>query len=184
MLWSSCFSPGQGNSQSVGTGIPINDPGFWDWFNQVNNLEVDWLLTNPGKAWDCYMNFKRAEVSSRQRYGGSAEAHKDEDGTNQNAYKHAWAAAQHAKLWGKAVAYDIMNNHEGGPDKTDLNSKMDYANNKMTINYQDLTGMEGEPLRIKIQELIDTGMGKRIVYGDSQRSTTLLPTTSANIDND
>ncbi|SEJ26200.1 hypothetical protein SAMN04487995_3828 [Dyadobacter koreensis] len=192
VVWASCWDDGTSSSgHPSGTSLNIDDPGFWDWFDyDINGLEVNWLLTNPGKAYQCYLNFKQAEASSRQRYGGAKEEDKDQDGTNQNAYKHALAAAKHAKSWGKAVAYQIMNNHEGGPPPVTgtanlpLNSQMDYHNNKLGIDYQDLTNDEGDVLREGIQRLIDTGKGKRYVFGALQFSSTLINTTSANIDND
>ena len=194
VLYESCYAdPTDPDYVPAGSGsLSISDPGFWDYFNRINNFERDWLLQNPEKAYQAYTNFKMADVSSRQRFGGSIE--KDQDGTNQNAYKHAYAAALHTRSWGPQVALTIMNNHEnrnpapqiGSPDFNNIHilDRMDYINNALGIHAANDCGCDGDALRNYVQNLINTGQGVRAVYGSNIQSTTLLPTTSGNIDND
>ncbi|WP_288243880.1 hypothetical protein [uncultured Chryseobacterium sp.] len=187
VLFASCYDEGQGGQSGPGgTGaLNIEDPGFWEWWGQINQLERDWLLSNPGKAYTAYENYKRADVSSRQRFGGAVQT--DEDGTNQNAYKHAYAAALHTLSWGPNIGLEIVNNHEGGPlnlATATLAQRMDHHNNALGINLVNMCGCDGEVLRDLIQSQIGQGQGRRIVYGNGQQSNTLMNTTSANLDND
>lgn len=185
-IWQSCYSNNL-SPQATATGLNIYDSAFWIWFGRLNPLETYWLITNPGKAYDVYLNFRQGDVSSQQRFGGAIN--KDEDGTNQNAYKHAYIAALNNKMWGTTVAYTIMNNHEGGPPPASgtsslpLASQMDYWNNKLGIDTQNDCGCEGEALRNLIQSKINNGYGRRIV-GSGLVSGILNLTTSTNLDND
>lgn len=90
----------------------ITDPGFWQFYNyNLNAYEIAWLYLNQEKAYQFYLNAKMAEVSSQQRFGGATV--KDQDGTNQNAYKHAYLAALHTRAWGPQMALLLTNLHEG-----------------------------------------------------------------------
>jgi hypothetical protein len=185
-MFESCYRnvttyPGPSGTESFN----ILDSGFWLGWSGLNQLERDWLLANPGKAWEFYQNVRKAEVSSLQRYGGDDPNNlRDEGGTNQNAYKHAYLAALHTLSWGPSMALDLMNAHEGGPNTPGINAQMDYFNNALGINTINFCGCEGETLRGLVQSRIAGGEGRRIVYGNSSASNTLIPTTGANIDND
>lgn len=187
VLWESCYNPNVINSGAAGTGLSISDPAFWTWYNTLNSLETSWLIANPGKAYDAYIHFKQGEVSSQQRFGGATL--KDEDGTNQNAYKHAYIAALHNQKWGTNIAYTIMNNHEYGPppmsgtSNLPLPRQMDYHNNKLGIDTQNDCGCYGEDLRNLIQSQITSGKGKRY-KGSNLPDGTLSNTNGKNLDND
>lgn len=186
IVWASCWGDGASSGNPVEASLYIQDPSFWDWWDVLYSIERNWLLANPAKAYKAYKNFKRAEVSSIDRFGGKDI--KDENGTNQNAYKHAYAAALHTISWGPNVALTIMNNHEGGTGNPSLDSQMDYWNNALGVSVVNMCRCDGETLRNSIISRMTTGpveyRGKRYVYGNSIESPTLMPTTSAKIDND
>lgn len=174
-------------SQGSGSLSYITDPGFWNFYYGLNAYEIAWLYLNQDKAYQFYQNAKMAEVSSQQRFGGAVL--KDEDGTNQNAYKHAYLAALHTRAWNDPnLALLLTNLHEGWttpPDFNNLNlvEKMDYKNNALGIYAAIFCECDGDALRDNIQTRIGSGQGVRYMVNNINVQE-LRNTTSANLDND
>ena len=105
----------------------------------------------------------------------------DHDGTNQNAFKHAYWSALNQRSFGSEVAQTISDNHEGDVTSTHVDVRMDLWNNQLGRKVAETCGCDGALLRQKVAQAIDQGLGRRRSVGitTSDADITLFPTNSA-----
>lgn len=176
----------QGSESSVGDGWGIPENSIYEfiyWVTGLNQAEANWIKANPTKAPAAWWNFISAQSNSRGKYMCKMNNvwEMDHDGTNQNAFKHAYWSALNQRSFGSEVAQTISDNHEGDVTSTHVDVRMDLWNNQLGRKVAETCGCDGALLRQKVAQAIDQGLGRRRSVGitTSDADITLFPTNSA-----
>ncbi|TDE11973.1 DUF6973 domain-containing protein [Dyadobacter psychrotolerans] len=158
---------------------------FNAWLRDLNPRETAWLKANPGKAPAAWFNTQKAENQSRSEYmcqkdGIFSDWIVDIDGTNQNAFKHAYWNAMNYNSFGEEEAKIIGDNHEGDWTVKTLDIDMDLQNNALGRKVAQTCGCSGIALRDAVLKAIKDGRGKRNSIGvTGKKEERLISTSSA-----
>ncbi len=179
---------GGGSSGDIGID-PNYLSDFWAWVLGLNPAESEWLSNNMDKALKVWQNARKASTTSWTIYGCTSVA--DQDGSNQNAFKHALWIALNACSFDGAVALTIAMNHEYGQNPSDLNYEMDSFNNSLGLTLYmnncytssgSCTCTSSDIINL-VQTAINTGGGRRYVV-DGNIHEVLFNTSNQRICND
>lgn len=181
------WGPSDPNAPTLGDGwgLPESKIGdFLNWILNLNEQESAWVKANKTKAPAAFMNYIQATTNSKARYGcitSSGQLFNDVDGTNQNAFKHAYWSALNERSFGNEVAQTIGDNHEGDVTSNDPNVQMDVFNNQLGRKVGEHCGCSGSDLIEAVENAIKAGLGKRRLIGTdmSQSSQNLFSTSSS-----
>lgn len=175
----------QGSESSVGDGWGIPENSIYEfiyWVTGLNRAEADWIKANPTKAAAAWYNKDKAEDLSRALYMcyQNNEWIMDVDGTNQNAFKHAYWSARNTCSFGSEVAQTLGDNHEGDVTSTNPDVQMDLWNNQLGRNVAERCGCNLENLKNEVLKAIGRGEGRRKNIGKTiSQGNNLFPTNSA-----
>ena len=159
------FSWGGGNFATVDGIDPNNSGGLYSGYSEqdliqdIINAISDFLLDTFGAGltpaersalqgmslvdlynyWGSVQTAARMAITLFNRYGVPAWSEPN-DGSFNNAYKHALLAFQFAEAFGRVRAQQLLNLHEGG--LTACLNQMDNANNTIGLNLYD-SGVRG-----------------------------------------
>lgn len=154
---------------------------FLQWIGRLNDKETAWVKANPTKAPAAWWNQTSAENFSKAKYmcEKDGQTYLDIDGTNQNAFKHAYWNALNTRSFDSSEAKIIGDNHES-QDMNSLDAKMDLWNNDLGRKVAETCGCSGSALRQKVLEAIYNKQGKRLSIGTSGvKKESLIQTSSA-----
>lgn len=154
---------------------------FLQWLGRLNAREAAWVKANPTKAPAAWSNQKTATQTAQSMFmcEKNGTLYADVDGTNQNAFKHAYWNALNTLSFGSSEAKIIGDNHES-EDMTSLNAQMDLWNNDLGRKVAETCGCSGSQLRLQVLLAIQQGLGRRIQKGvGTPPSAHLILTNSA-----
>ncbi|MDF7821293.1 hypothetical protein P1X15_26960 [Runella sp. MFBS21] len=154
---------------------------FLQWLGSLNEAEAKWAKANPTKVAAAWGNKKLAESTAQSLFmcEKNGVQYLDIDGTNQNAFKHAYWNALNFRSFGSSEAKIIGDNHES-EDMFSLDAQMDLWNNQLGRKVAETCGCGGVLLRQKVLEAIYNKQGKRLSIGTSGvKKGSLIPTSSA-----
>lgn len=154
---------------------------FLQWVGHLNTKEAAWVKANPTKAPAAWWNQTSAENFSKAKYmcEKDGQMYLDIDGTNQNAFKHAYWNALNTLSFDSDEAKIIGDNHES-EDMANPDTQMDLWNNQLGRKVAETCGCDGSALRQKVLEAIQQGLGKRRRLGTNPTPLEqLTPTNSA-----
>jgi hypothetical protein len=161
-------TPGDRDQDYFGSNYSIDE---WNFYNSLNEKEKLWFRISKNwiKLPFVHAAMENANSSSTNLYQcqlSDGTILLDEDGTNQNAYKHAFWIDQMACMLGPSDAFTIGENHEFG--ENNIASAMDLYNNDIGLNVylNECGGNSGSctcnvfELMEKVKAAIDGGRGR------------------------
>jgi hypothetical protein len=159
---------------------------FNAWLLGLNPKESAWVKANKQKApaawWNSTLakNFSQAEYMCLKDNGFLGDWIIDIDGTNQNAFKHAYWNALNYNSFGESEARVIGENHEGDWKVKTLDIDMDLQNNELGIKIAQTCGCAGSKLKEEVLKAIRAGRGQRNSIGSrGVRLERLVSTSNA-----